>query len=190
MRPRRPFIPQRERLYLGCEGRSEESYGAFLQRLVDDADLPVAIRVDPLNPGAGSAVELVRRAIQRRDRYGRYAFRLGSFVLLDSDRRPGGGRNPQETDAARRFAIQAGMGLVWQQANHEALLLRHFPGHERDNPPPADCFNRLRQVMPGYEKGWGAAAYRRHLDQDSLQRGAIDQPELRILLLATRLLQL
>jgi hypothetical protein len=46
---RRPSIPRRCRFFLGCEGQSEQSYGALLQHLADESpDLHIHLDVQPL----------------------------------------------------------------------------------------------------------------------------------------------
>ena len=64
MSRRRPNIPQRKRVFLGCEGESEASYGALLGWLADEPP-PLDVHIEPrvLQPGAGDPLELVRRAI-------------------------------------------------------------------------------------------------------------------------------
>ena len=58
IRPRRPI--------LGCEGSSENGYGALLDRLARDIDaLHLHIHHEILQPGAGDPLALVQRAIER-----------------------------------------------------------------------------------------------------------------------------
>jgi hypothetical protein len=39
MSRRRATIPPRQRIFLGCEGESEQGYGALLSRLAEEMDL-------------------------------------------------------------------------------------------------------------------------------------------------------
>ena len=77
----RPFIPQRRRVFLGCEGESERGYGAQLGELLQLTGLAVHLR-----PGGGDPLALVELAVQRiRDlesKRGPYAIRA---VLLDAN---------------------------------------------------------------------------------------------------------
>ncbi len=62
---RRSHIRQKRRIFLGCEGASEASYAALLQRLADSTgDVRIHIVHRKLNPGAGDPRQLVKRAEQ------------------------------------------------------------------------------------------------------------------------------
>ena len=80
-------IPQRRRVYLGCEGASEQSYGKRLNEIADAAGLHLYIDCDVLQPGGGDPLALVESAIKRiRQR----VLRRGPFadcaVMLDTDK--------------------------------------------------------------------------------------------------------
>jgi len=60
MKNRSP-IRRRSRIFLGCEGESEQSYGAFLQRLADERGLMVHILSANLRP-AGDPLALAEKA--------------------------------------------------------------------------------------------------------------------------------
>ena len=82
----RPFIPQRRRVFLGCEGESERGYGARLGELLQLTGLAVHLDTVLLRPGGGDPLALVELAVQRiRDlesKRGPYAIRA---VLLDAN---------------------------------------------------------------------------------------------------------
>ena len=60
---RRRIIERRARVFLGCEGESEQGYGAFLQRLADDNALHVHILAVNLQP-AGDPLTLAEKAVR------------------------------------------------------------------------------------------------------------------------------
>ncbi len=151
--PRRPVIPQRIRVFLGCEGESERSYGALLQYLADSANprIPVYIHAVPLNPGAGDPLAMIQRACRcaefEEGKHGRFEVRA---ILLDADVR---GRSPDRDAEAVVLARTHRMRLIWQDPNHEAFLLRHLPGCRNDRPPAGDAMGRLQKEWPTYRKG-------------------------------------
>ena len=78
---------QRRRVFLGCEGESERSYGTFLHQLVA-SNGRLHIETVVLQPGGGDPLAIIERAaaiIKRREReFGsRYTARA---VLLDRDK--------------------------------------------------------------------------------------------------------
>ncbi len=64
MRRRRATIPVRTRIFLGCEGESEQGYGALLTRLAEGAGLHLAIHSVLLRPGGGDPLDLVTLAVE------------------------------------------------------------------------------------------------------------------------------
>jgi hypothetical protein len=151
MRRRAPQRPSRRPVFLGCEGKSEHSYGTLLGRLArETAGVDVYIEVKLLQPGAGSPLQLVRRAVQiyrqiekRRERFAIKA------ILLDH-----GG--PQIDQQAIVCAVNGGIDyLIWQDPDHEALLLRHLPGCQTLR-PPVGSMHILQHHWPEYQKGLSA----------------------------------
>ena len=147
----RALVPRRLRIFLGCEGESERSYGAFLGQLLQISGCHVHLdhvllstAGDPL-----ALVELARqRVVERERKRGRYAFRA---VLLDADRM---GQVRVRDDRVEGIATRANLRLIWQRPCHEALLLRHLDGC-RDR-QPATCVlaeRELKRYWPEYEKG-------------------------------------
>jgi hypothetical protein len=63
-RPRRPFIPQRRRVFFGCEGDSERGYGGLIGRLLEEQRRDIHLDVTLLKPGGGDPLALVERAIK------------------------------------------------------------------------------------------------------------------------------
>jgi hypothetical protein len=125
MRRRRlPHIPQRRRIFLGCEGKSEVGYGVLIARIARELEsVHVHIDVKVLQPGAGDPRALVDRAgqiianeEQRREPYAVKA------VLLDV------GTQQIMAAATARAGVHGIHFVIWQSPNHEAVLLRHLPG--------------------------------------------------------------
>ena len=86
MTARRARIPPRRRFFLGCEGESEQSYGALLQSIADES-LQLRVHLDLQLLGGGDPLAIVQAAVEKarararnRGRFVRHA------VLLDSDR--------------------------------------------------------------------------------------------------------
>lgn len=82
---RRRIIERRARIFLGCEGESEQGYGAFLRRLADAAQLKVHIVTKNLQP-AGDPLALAAKAITQFDKDHRKAPFAGKAIMLDVDR--------------------------------------------------------------------------------------------------------
>jgi hypothetical protein len=66
---RRPTIPQRRRIFLGCEGESERSYSALLNQVaLEERNLHIALDVELLRPGGGDPLALVQLACRLIER--------------------------------------------------------------------------------------------------------------------------
>jgi hypothetical protein len=175
-RPRR-LVPQRRRVFLGCEGESEQSYGALLARLVEARHRQLFLDAVLLRPGGGDPLALVERAVrevqQRSDRRGGYVARA---VLLDSDRR---GAAPERDAQALALAARHALRLIWQEPCHEAFLLRHLEGHARARPPDARrALADLARHWPEYRKGLPAAGLASRVDEAGVLRAARVEAEL------------
>ena len=112
-------IQQRTRIYLGCEGQSEQSYGARLSQIAEAAGLHLHIDNDVLQPGSGDPLALVQSAIrrikEREPKRGDFAFRA---ILLDRDR---WGVAPERDAQIGQLSRQNRLHLIWQEPCHEAL---------------------------------------------------------------------
>ena len=167
--------PRKMPVFLGCEGASEVAYGQFLARLLAAANLAVHLEVVALNPGAGDPLSLIKRIIKElpRREARRTPFKL-KIVLMDADR--------LQNDRVRKSATETlaqdhGIGILWQRPCHEALLLRHFEGHQ--NQQPADCRSAtalLQKLWPDYEKPMSTTDLARRIDQAGLFRAASVEP--------------
>ncbi len=168
----RPFIALRRRVFLGCEGESEQSYGKRLEALSNEPCKRFHFHTVLLQPGAGDASVLIRVALakMRREeaRYGgAYEHRA---ILLDSDTR---NVVPDRMLHAIAEAGQAGVLLIWQDPCHEALLLRHLEGNQTKRPRTARQANAaLLQFWPVYRKPMSAASLSTHIDRAAVRRAA------------------
>jgi hypothetical protein len=156
MKRYRGSIAPRRRIFLGCEGASEQAYGTLLGRLARDRqDIHVHIDVVALNPGAGDPLALVERACQEVVRRGRdrvpYAAKA---LLLDRDQM---GQFPERDAQVPARAAQGNLLLIWQRPTHEGFLLRHLEGCEALRPPKDRCLARLQREWPAYAKPMTAA---------------------------------
>lgn len=182
MRPPRRLIPQRRRLFVGCEGESEQSYTALLARLVEDAQLAVHLDAVLLQPGGGDPLALVERAAaraaERESRRGDpYARR---FVLLDRDKI---GQTPQRDQRIAGVAADADLHLIWQRPCHEAMLLRHLENCAQLRPPATPiAYHQLEARWPGYQKAMPAVRLAERLDRAAIAHAAAVEPDLAILL--------
>ena len=177
-RPRHPFIPQRRRVFFGCEGDSERGYGGLIGRLLEEQRRDIHLDVTLLKPGGGDPLALVERAIKyirenERKREAPYALRV---LLLDSDTL---GRNLLRDVEIRPLAENADLRLIWQEPCHEALLLRHFEGCAQLRPQTVNqALAQLRQRWPDYAKGLPAARLEQRIGHTELSRIITVEPAL------------
>ena len=176
------MIRQRRRIFVGCEGESEQGYAALLARLIDDARLAVHLDAVLLQPGGGDPLALVERAAVRADERGR---RRGDpyerrFVILDDDKL---GQTPQRDQRIAGVAAAAGLHLIWQRPCHEAVVLRHLEGCTQLRPPTsAVAWQQLVARWPGYQKAMPAVRLAERLDRPAIQRAGGVEPDLTVLL--------
>ena len=187
MMPVRRIIPQRRRLFVGCEGESEQGYVALLARFADQARLAVHLDAVLLQPGGGDPLALVERAAahadERSERRGAYERR---FVLLDRDKY---GQAPDRDQRIAALADAAALNLIWQRPCFEALLLRHLEGCAQLRPPSTPLAEaQLRQRWADYEKALPASRLAARLDLAAVKRVAHVEPDLAALLTVIGLL--
>ena len=75
-----------------------------------------------------------------------------------------------------------GFTTIWQKPDHEGLLLRHFAGHDHDDPARGRSMAALQAVWPGYHKNMAAADLQRQLMLEHITRAAGVTEELMALL--------
>ncbi|MDD1532687.1 MULTISPECIES: hypothetical protein [unclassified Bradyrhizobium] len=174
MRRRIALIPQRRPIFLGCEGQSEEGYGALLGRLARELDnVHIHLHAEVLQPGAGDPEALVVRAVQRIDHIQR---RRAPFavkaVMLDRG-------TAQKNAAAEALARANGIDyLIWQNPDFEAVLLRHLPGCQALRPPAGRSMQELQRRWPGYQKGTPALQLARQITLAEVRLAATVEPDL------------
>jgi hypothetical protein len=174
----RPFIPQRRRIFLGCEGESEVGYGALLSRLAQRAGLHLFLDPIPLKPGGGDPLAMVELAVARkRDQERKRGVYAIGAILLDADRL---GQAPERDARIPEALAGTGLRLIWQEPSFEALLLRHFERCSRLRPPTAAvALRELRRRWPEYEKGISAAELANRIAEAEIRRIMTVEPELR-----------
>jgi hypothetical protein len=149
MMRRRLLIPQRRRIFLGCEGESERGYGALIGRLLESQRRDVHLHVVLLKPGGGDPLALMEQARKRilegeRKSESPYVHRA---VLIDGDRL---GQAPLRDGQIAPIAQAARIRVIWQRPCHEALLLRHLDGCQQLRPPNvATGFGRTAPALAG-----------------------------------------
>ena len=167
----RQGIQQRARIYLGCEGESEQSYGKRLNEIADGAGLSLFLDCDVLQPGGGDPLALVRLAVRRVlekvNKRGTFAYRA---VLLDKD------KLGQALDRDRQISALAHehrIHLIWQDPCHEGFLLRHLPEHTTMRPQNSDLATQtLKKAWPEYRKGMPASELAARIDRSAIGRAA------------------
>ena len=140
------IIKRRKRIFLGCEGKSEQSYAALLTSLIEEFRNDIYIDATFLKPGGGDPLTLIERAkriLQRKEKF------HSRWILLDSDRRYD---DRVRLQAAEKIADDFNVRFIWQEPCHEGLLLRHFKSKERPS-STNEALQKLRIVWPSYEKG-------------------------------------
>lgn len=177
-RLRPPPVAPRRRIFLGCEGESEQSYAVLLQRLMEARPDPVHIDAVLLRAGdAAGVIEAALDALRRRTAKGAYAVRA---VLLDSDTRTVA---PTRISSAELEASKAKLHLIWQVPCHEALLLRHLEGHDTRQPQTsAHSWAELQRAWPEYRKALPARGLASRIDRTAVLRAAEMEAGLRAFL--------
>jgi hypothetical protein len=174
-------IQQRTRIYFGCEGQSEQSYGARLSQIADGAGLHLYFDNDVLQPGGGDPLALVQLAIRRiKEKEAKrtsFAFRV---TLLDRDK---WGVKPERDAQIESLAKQNRLHLIWQEPCHEGFLLRHMEGHEAARPVTSDLASQaLKRIWAEYHKPMAAMHLAGKIDLKALRRASEVEARLAFLL--------
>ena len=180
MKRRGHLLPQRRIVFVGCEGESERAYVGLLNDIARTQGKALAIQAHLLNPGAGDPHELVKRAVQRLaakrrlgDRYVHVA------VFLDEDQCA---LAPEKCAAAQALATLHQMQLVWQQADHEAFLLRHLNNCHALRPPHSASLALLQRYWPEYVKPMTIRHLAQRIGVAQLQQARTVETQLHIFL--------
>jgi hypothetical protein len=174
-----PAIPQRKRIYLGCEGASEQSYGKRLGEIADAAGLHLFLDCDVL--GGGDPLALVERAIrqirEKVSKRGAYAHRA---ILLDKDRQ---GQSPDRDRQILPLTNKHKLCLIWQEPCHEGFLLRHLEGQQNARPVTSDlAVKALKGVWAEYQKAMPAIHLASRIDLDAVRRASLVEAALAVFL--------
>lgn len=169
---------QRRPLFLGCEGASEHAYATLLSRHASSIRfVEVHVEAVNLNPGAGDPAQLVRKATQK---IADWEKKRDSFIFKSLLLDVGTAAKVAEAEAlARAAGIEL---LIWQDPDHEALLLRHFPRCQALRPPAGQSMRALLQKFPDYEKGMTALKLSEKISLNGIVAAAGVEPTLRTLL--------
>ena len=188
MRQRAHHRPERKPIFVGCEGQSEVGYIAFISDLAENARLPVFIKPVLLSP-AGDPLARVEKAIRLIDnnRRKRIAY-VERFILMDNDQIA---LVPDRAEKARELAKEHRISIIWQRPCHEAILLRHFAGHEAKRPTTsAGSGRQLLKLWPVYKKPMSRGSIANILDHDAVRRAGTVEQELKAFLVAVGLIAL
>jgi hypothetical protein len=164
-------IPQRTRIYLGCEGESEQSYGKRLGQIADECGLHLFLDCDVLQPGGGSPIALIELAVTRikakvKTR-GQFAHKA---LLLDRDKLH---LDPDWRAQIGAIAARYGLFLIWQRPCHESFLLRHFAEQTAMRPQNSElAMQALLRVWPEYRKALPASELATRIDLAAILRAA------------------
>jgi len=182
----RPSIPQRTRVFVGCEGESEQGYSRFVAAVTVDRGKPFAIDSHILKGGdplsrIESAVKIIA---QEMDKRGKYEFK---FVFQDADQSGlDADRDRQAADLARKHDIL----MIWQEPDHEGFVLLHFDHTERRHPTTkAQSMAAVKKVWSSYEKASTAKQYASKLGLADLARAGQRHAGLNELLTALKLVE-
>jgi hypothetical protein len=174
----RPTIRPRTRIYLGCEGESEQSYGKRLNQIADDTGLNLHLDCDVLRPGGGDPLMLVQLSISRILEKTR---RRGPFahcgLLIDRDKL---GLNPAWAVQVNTLGTEHKLHIIWQDTCHEAFLLRHLAEQGNKRPPTNDlALQALTRIWPDYRKAMPAVELASRIDRAAVLRAAAVEVDLR-----------
>lgn len=169
----------RARIFVACEGESENALRAWLQGLCDEHQLSVYL--DGARLRGGDPLALVQGALKRRQESQRKAGRhLRSLLFIDTDRLDDGSPRSRE---ASELAEAKGLLLIRQEPCFEGILLRLHLHHEREFPKTAqEAHRRLAQLWPGYDKPMSGPRLAARFSFADLQRLAEVDGQIRTLL--------
>jgi len=186
MMPKRPAHRRpRRRIFVGCEGKSEEGYAAVIQQLANDAGLSVYLDIRRYR--GGDPLVILNKAVgEIRTRGGLYGNYDVKAIFLNADRRQEDLNQTSQAELQiRRHAICA----IWSQPTLEALLLRHLPGCTQLRPPTGNlALQQIQRHWPEYRKGMAKVDLLKGIDRDGIGRAARVEPKLREFLVSIGLL--
>lgn len=167
MSRKRSSIPKRERVFVGCEGSSERSYGRLLDKLSKELGLHLHFETRPKKGGGGDHLIIIEKSIEERQKgmkFGRY---VDSIIFVDDD---SFGRDLAKDQQAINLCAQNDIRLLRQRPNFEGFLLRHFPGCENMDPHTSRVMRSLLHQWPDYDKPETADSLRQKISFDDIRR--------------------
>lgn len=181
MSGRRKIFPQRPRIYIGCEGKSEVAYIALMRDLCGQRGIKLTFEIDDLSAGdpLSRVEEALRRATQKERAKAAFA---SKFLIIDDDQCQ---LDANRAQRAKALAARSDLIIIWQRPCHEGFLLRHIAGHQHDDPQTcAFADQALTTVWPEYAKPMEKRDLARRLDSHSLDRAVAVEPEFAVFLAA------
>jgi hypothetical protein len=150
---------QKKRVFVGCEGKCEYTYGAFLSTYIDS--VRDDRHLDRHNLGGGDPLALIEAAIgiidREEEKYGAY---LHKVIFMDSDLL---GRSAERDKRFRSLVASKNIQIVWQKPCFEALILRHLPKCHTKQP------TSTKVAMSSLQRDWKTYS-KQILAQDLLDR--------------------
>ena len=141
---------KRTRFFFGCEGKSEKTYGQFIQKIALCNKLHITFQLCDCK--GGSPLDVANKAIEDSIKQNREAYPIkAKFLFVDCDKLDEMKTN--ETRELKKLLENENFITIWQKWDHEGFLLRHFRGHENDFPPKSESLSALKRVWPSYQKG-------------------------------------
>lgn len=141
-------VPQRKRIFIGCEGSSEQSYVKLLKILSDLQERH--LHFESFNAQGGDPLAIIEKSIAAMKKKEALT---GVFphkaIFLDADCR---GKNLERDQKAATLSARHGVVLLWQDCDFEAFVLRHLEGHEMTNVPVGHSLKMLKRQWPDYRK--------------------------------------
>jgi hypothetical protein len=177
-------IQPRQRIYLVCEGQSEQSYGRRLNEIADNAGSHLFLDCDVL--AGGDPLFLVELAVRRiREK----VLKRGAFVhhaiFLDADKL---GIAPERNAQIQPLAQKHRIHLIWQYPCHEGFLLRRFAQQEAMKPQSVElAIQALNKLWPEYRKAMPARELAIRIDRDAVRRAAAVEADLQTFLALIKL---
>ena len=137
-------------VFWGCEGKSEENYAVFLNRLFDRELIP--FRLNAFNLGeAGSVAAKIHAAKKKLGNEKSKGSRFKKqFLVMDVDLIKD---NPTKRSEAEKEALKHKITILWQRPCFEGFLIKHFEDEKDRNPP--NCREAeiiLKSLWPDYDK--------------------------------------
>jgi hypothetical protein len=167
VRIRKPF-------FVAVEGESEQSFFKWVQTLADDESLHVHLDVVVL--GGGGLQKMLKEATRQRVRRAAAKRYVASYLVVDSDR---SGQGDCSIHELRIHSAKQKLELVCQLPNHEGLLVRLFPGREKETLDATSASARLHKLWPTYQKPVNAYTLARQFKVKDLIRVAKLDEDLR-----------